>query len=510
MCSTGVSFHGRQADVRLLDLQSREVAFGLNLFACPSPAKVSRTASRVVEVFKKVWGEGSWGPRLEDLLANAAHTLVANPGATLADQTALLTEPARRKRYVSRLSTGVVRDFWVNEYDQMKPGMQQQVYGPLMNKVRAFLRDPLLYDIVSQPKSSLDLREAIEANNIVLVRLDSDQEEATSLLGGILLQQLQEAAFARRDMSRADRTPFMVYFDECQLFATPTFVKLMREVRKFGLGVTAATQLDSALPEDVATAFSGSSTVVCFRLTDRDAKRLQHRFDGSALASDPILDPDPLGTLLSRGHLNPDLVVKARKIELVLSVWQNRRDAMLKVYGERYYAPSIATVMRQVRQQIDAFLYAYMRATITKPISLKQHLDALNWALCDGWNPKGVSRSDDVVASDLQVASVLEEAVWDLAKALLDYPLFMGRESDRSRIVHELTHLPAYHALVSYQHNGVSSEALIGSLNSLPGPTFRPQPLGIKREPLPPPPEEFDESIFFDDPDAPPPFVEPR
>ena len=43
-----------------------------------------------------MWGDTSWGPRLEDLLANAAYTLLANPGQTLADLPTLLTNADSR------------------------------------------------------------------------------------------------------------------------------------------------------------------------------------------------------------------------------------------------------------------------------------------------------------------------------------------------------------------------------------------------------------------------------
>ena len=56
---------GRVGDVLLLDLQARDIAFGLNLFTCPNPddpQAVAQTAERVVGVFKKLWGVESWGP----------------------------------------------------------------------------------------------------------------------------------------------------------------------------------------------------------------------------------------------------------------------------------------------------------------------------------------------------------------------------------------------------------------------------------------------------------------
>jgi hypothetical protein len=76
----------RVEDVILLDPLYYEYPFGLNLFECQDPQHpilASRTASQVVQIFKKLWGTGegaSWGPQLEDLLRNASYTLIENQG----------------------------------------------------------------------------------------------------------------------------------------------------------------------------------------------------------------------------------------------------------------------------------------------------------------------------------------------------------------------------------------------------------------------------------------------
>src|SRR5215218_3898496 len=124
---------GGRDDVICLDLRSPDVAFGLNPFACvdsTNPLEVAQTAERVVGIFKKVWGDMSWIGRMGDLLASCAHTLVANPGTTLADLPSLLTDDRARQRYVARVRNRVVSDYWRYEYDSMSKAERRQVYGP--------------------------------------------------------------------------------------------------------------------------------------------------------------------------------------------------------------------------------------------------------------------------------------------------------------------------------------------------------------------------------------------
>src|SRR4051812_20551023 len=94
----------REQDVILLDLQDSAHPFAFDLFAGIDPTDLASLAmgeERLIGIFKKVWGEVSWGPRLEDLLANAVHVLLANPGTTLAELPRLLTDAAYRQQLLA-------------------------------------------------------------------------------------------------------------------------------------------------------------------------------------------------------------------------------------------------------------------------------------------------------------------------------------------------------------------------------------------------------------------------
>ena len=64
-----------------------------------------------------------------------------------------------------------------------------------------------------------------------------------------------------------DRTPFYLFIDEFQNFATTSFTKLLSGGRKFGLRITIAEQ-STAQQEDrnvVHVILANTGTVVCFR-----------------------------------------------------------------------------------------------------------------------------------------------------------------------------------------------------------------------------------------------------
>lgn len=271
----------REQDVLLLDLHDTDRPFAFDLFAGVDPADPGSLATgeeRIVGVFKKVWGGVSWGPRLEDLLANAVHVLLMNPGTTLAELPRLLTDGAYREKLLRAVTSPIVRDYFAAEFAPLTPKGQAAIAGPLMNKVRAFLRHPLLGRIVSQPGATVDVREVMADRKILLVRLDAKLKEATSLLGTAIVLRLFEAALERRDVPAAKRPPFCLYADEFQLFATPTFGDFLQQARKYAVATTLAHQLRSQLPAELRDAVKGAVNVVSFQVLTDDARELAREY----------------------------------------------------------------------------------------------------------------------------------------------------------------------------------------------------------------------------------------
>jgi hypothetical protein len=280
----------REPDVVLLDLHDTAHPFAFDLFAGvdpTDPASLATGEERIIGVFKKVWGDVSWGPRLEDLLANAVHVLLMNPGTTLADLPRLLTDAAYREQLLRAVTSPIVRDYFAVEYAPLTPKGQAAIAGPLMNKVRAFLRHPLLSQIVSQPGATVDVRAVMAKRQILLVRLNAKLKEATSLLGTAIVLRLFEAALERQDVPAQSRPPFCLYADEFQFFATPTFADFLQQARKYAVATTLAHQLRSQLPADLRDAVKGAVNVVSFQVLTDDARELAREYASKPTAPLP-------------------------------------------------------------------------------------------------------------------------------------------------------------------------------------------------------------------------------
>jgi len=105
------------AEVESLDapLRDAEHAVAFNVFDCPSRKLEPLVASGIVEVFKKLNADLSWGPRLEDLLRNSAQLLLEQPGTTLISLERLLSDEKFRQRATREIRDPTIRNYWLNE-----------------------------------------------------------------------------------------------------------------------------------------------------------------------------------------------------------------------------------------------------------------------------------------------------------------------------------------------------------------------------------------------------------
>ena len=284
----------RSDDLIYLDVPSQTQAFGFNPVERVAPERRSLAASALVEVFKKIWAD-SWGPRVEHILRNAVFCLLEQPEAILADMSRLLEDPAFRKRAAERVSNAQVRNFWLREYESYPARFRAEAIAPLQNKVGAFLADPILYRILSAPKSSFDLRRVIDEGKILLVNLAKGRmgEGSAALLGALLVARLGLAGLSRSDVHEEERRDFSLYIDEFQTFATMSFVSILSELRKYRVNLVLTNQYLSQLDLPVRDAVLGNvGTLVSFRVGPADAAVLGEEFAPEFSASDLMSLPN--------------------------------------------------------------------------------------------------------------------------------------------------------------------------------------------------------------------------
>jgi energy-coupling factor transporter ATP-binding protein EcfA2 len=266
----------RTHEVCYLNVADTEYPVGFNPLANVPRKRQALAAAGVVSAFKHLWHD-SWGPRLEHFLYNGVAALLANPRATLIDLSRLYTDPQFRDRMVGRVSDPVVLRFWQQEFPGYDQRFQAEASAPILNKVGQFASSPVLRNILGQVAPKFDLAYAMDNRGILIANvgppsLDKRRllianlakgqigEQASNLLGSLLLSHLQLVAMARSELAPEKRAPFFVHIDEFQSFGTEVFASLLSEARKFATHFCIAPlPIFSELPRKAAECLGMSS-----------------------------------------------------------------------------------------------------------------------------------------------------------------------------------------------------------------------------------------------------------
>jgi hypothetical protein len=259
--------------VILIDPTDPNSTVTFNLLEKLPNVSVAEQASELVSAFKKIWSD-SWGPRMEDLMRNSL-TALGEAGLTLADLPHFLTERAFRQDVVQRVEHPIAQQYF-QRFDALTDRGQLTWIEPVMNKINAFLADHRIRQMFSSPESSFNLREAIDQKKILLIKLDKGRlKDSADLLGSLLLAKIQIAAFSRSDVPQKERTPFYLYIDEFQNFASENFMVVLSEARKYGLSLIMAHQTLAQISEELRSLILGNTGIqVYFRVNRQDAQLL--------------------------------------------------------------------------------------------------------------------------------------------------------------------------------------------------------------------------------------------
>ena len=256
-------------------------------------------ASGLMGVFKKIWPD-VWSARMEYILNNTILALLEVPGSTLLGVNRMFSDKAYRKSIVSQLQDPVIKAFWTQEYAAYQQKYEQEATAAIQNKIGQFSSATIIRNIIGQPTSSFNFRQAMDEGKIIIMNLSKGRlgEDNTKLLGGMLITKIQLAAMSRVDILEEDRKDFYLYVDEFQNFVTDSFADILSEARKFRLDLIIANQYIGQLVHDqnvkVKDAIFGNvGTFIAFRTGGEDVEFLEEKqFSPNITAQDLLNLPN--------------------------------------------------------------------------------------------------------------------------------------------------------------------------------------------------------------------------
>src|SRR6266851_141806 len=223
-------------DVCYLDAAETERPVGFNPATRIASERRALAAAGIVAAFKHLWAD-SWGPRLEHFLYHGVAALISRQHATLIDLPRLYTDEFFRSRVIDRVHDPETRRFWFEEYPNYPVAFRNEAAAPILNKAGQFAASPQLRVILGQLDPRLDLSFSMNRRRILIANLAKGTigEQASNLLGSLLVSHLQLIAMERGSLSPEQRIPFHIHVDEFQTFSSDTFATLLSESRKFKL-----------------------------------------------------------------------------------------------------------------------------------------------------------------------------------------------------------------------------------------------------------------------------------
>ena len=330
----------RVNDVIYLDPSDSKHAFSLNPLDVENPEQRELIVSGIVAIFHKLYGN-TWGPRLEYILRNALLSVIKLPNPTLLMVQEILTDDNFRHKAIEKLDDKVLRNYWVNEFEQMQPRLKSESISPILNKVGQFTSSQLMRNIIKHPKSTVDLEKIMNEGKIVILNLSQGKigEDNAALLGAMMITKIQLAAMNRVSMHESLRRDFYLYVDEFQNFATTSFIKILSEARKYRLNLILANQYIAQVPEDVRAAIFGNvGTMMSFLIGAQDSHYMGKEFGERFKEEDLLI----LGNFQAIIKLAINNITQSpflcQTLPLPRSITENR-EKVLRLSKEKYTKP---------------------------------------------------------------------------------------------------------------------------------------------------------------------------
>ena len=360
----------RADDVIYFNPADTEFPIAFNPMEVLDPKLKTHTVSELIGVLKRMFE--SWGPRLEYILRYCLLALLDYPNATMLDITRVLTDKRFRMEVLKYVEDPVVRSFWTIEFASWNDRFAAEAVAPVLNKVGAFTANPLVRNIIGQAKSSFNIRQIIDQHKILIVNLSQGLvgEDNASLLGSLMVTKIQLAAMSRADIPAEERTPFYLYVDEFQNFATDSFVTILSEARKYGLNLTVANQYIAQMPIEVKDAVFGNvGSIVSFRMSADDSRTMLRYFEPKFTEYDLVH--------MHNRHFVISMTIEGEKVPAYSAVTLNlpvqqidETDHIIK-HSRELYAASKTYVEHYVgeRYLLDTIKPAVGPSANTQPVS---------------------------------------------------------------------------------------------------------------------------------------------
>ena len=274
--------------VVLLDLGNTERAIGINLLDTRVFPDRDKAVEAIVEVAKGIWE--NWGNRMENILVNvlkclyeANETLGRRKQLTLLDGLNMLTDDNFRYAVLNRVKDPNLINWWRSSHGGWAEEYGKEAVAPVITRLTNFSTSTVARSILGQRRCTIDLKEIIEAGDVLLVNTNQSAvgAEVAALVGASVVKLVETVVSQQGTIVETDtvkRRKVCLIVDEMQTLKGVNFQRMLSELGKFGGVMVMATQSLSRLDELGLTMrdsiLANVAGMAVFQVNAIDAERL--------------------------------------------------------------------------------------------------------------------------------------------------------------------------------------------------------------------------------------------
>ena len=258
---------------------AREGVPGWNPFAVET-----HQVGEAVRAFKDIFASAykdAWGPRMDDVLENAA-TVIAGQGLSVLELVRFLQSPDYNAGLMARTRGTPAWDafpeqheYFLTEFAALSDGERGKFVAPVLNKIRKLLTIPYLRALLCARHDTLDLEGLWKRPRLVAVHLDEGAlgNDGTRLLAGMLAHHMYNIC-----MRKPGPVPVVLCLDELgtqERFLGDAIRNIVEKARQQGLWLMGAGQHFAQISDELrALLLSSTAFQAYFRLGPEDARKV--------------------------------------------------------------------------------------------------------------------------------------------------------------------------------------------------------------------------------------------
>ena len=290
----------RDKQVVYFNAGDTDYPIGVNPLYDIAPEDRSRTVSDILQMFESIWHDMGWGPRMESIFRAALHTLIENPNCcrpSLLTVFRLLLDEDFRHQLKQDIDNPQLLDWWDLRFDRkdLNERTRREWVEPVLNKIDALSLDPIIRNIIGQPRTILDIDRVVAEGQILIINLAQNKIglENASFLGMLLISRIRQAAskahqsnsggssqpncksLTQKSGTKYTETKFLLTIDEAHSFPTMELANIITQGRHSNLYARVSHQhLEQFDPKIASVLRNGCGSLCVFAVGTRDGETI--------------------------------------------------------------------------------------------------------------------------------------------------------------------------------------------------------------------------------------------